>query len=234
MPPKLFFFISLIVALSATCFAKPKGESTVVGCLIVEVVGSYPKQPGPVFREFDVRIECQYLDDKGKSKNYGYMTKTNADGYFKLDNVPAGQYVLKAVEFTFERTGRLTLASKFGRSDVGSEARYWGMLPGMIMDNAMELQYDKIEAESREGVIDLGITYIQINANEQTTEAGLPLSSPDGKAPWQRISLRERGSVIDMYMVTSSTHAALTETPLGQERRLYTKLSPAAYFETNK
>ncbi|MBN1479298.1 hypothetical protein JXA70_03390 [candidate division KSB1 bacterium] len=223
----LFFLLMATVAL----VAKPKGESTVVGCLIVEVIGSYPQQEGPVYNEHDIRIDCEYLNKKGKTKRYSYMTKVDESGYFKLERVPAGEYVLKAVEFTFERTGRFTLASKFGRADNSDDARYWGMMTGMMMDNAVDLQQDQIDVQPGQGLIDLGITYIQLNASEQATETGMPYISPDGRPPWQRITVKERGATVDLYVVSSSTFASLDNRPLGQNGFKYTKPTPAAYFD---
>ena len=221
----------LIIALTATLVAKPKGDSIVVGCLIVEVIGSYPEQEGPVYREHDIRIDCEYLNKRGKTKQYSYMTKTDENGYFKVEKVPTGEYVLKAVEFTFERTGRITLASKFGRAAFSDDARYWGMMTGMMMDNATDMQKDQIEVESLEGIIDLGITCMRIEANEQATDTGMPYISPDGRPPWQRISVKERGSTIDLNLIGSSTHKELDERALRPDGMIYTKLTPAAYFE---
>lgn len=222
--------LTVVLFLAVSLDAKPRGESTVVGCLIVEVIGSYIEEPGPVYKKHDIRIDCEYVNKKGKTKQHSYMTKVDDNGYFKLEKVPAGEYVLKAVEFTFERTGRITLASKFGRAGFSGEARYWGMIPGMMMDNASDLQQDQIEVESQQGIINLGISYIQIAANEQATETSMPLMSPDGRPPWQRISVRERGSSIDLYIVTAGTFESIDNRPLGENQRVYTKVSPVEYF----
>ena len=225
-----FPYLLTFILLACPLFSKPKGESTVVGCLIVEVVGSYPREEGPVYRKHDIRIDCEYRNKKGKTKQYSFMAKTDENGYFKLEKVPDGEYVLKAVEFIFERTGRITLASKYGRADYGESARYWGMMTGMMMDNAAEMQRDQIEVEPRAGIIDLGITYIQIEANEQATDTGMPYISPDGRPPWQRITVKERSSMIDLYVTNSSTHDALENQPLGKKERIYSKPAPSVYF----
>jgi hypothetical protein len=170
------------------------------------------------------------VNKKGKTKHYSYMTKTDENGYFKLDKVPAGEYVLKAVEFTFERSGRITLASKFGRANFTDDARYWGMMTGMMMDNAKDMQKDQIEVESREGIIDLGITCIQIDAAEHATSTTMPHISPDGRPPWQRITVKERGATIDLNLLSSATYKSLDGRALRPEGALYTKPSPAAYF----
>lgn len=226
-----YFSIIFIIIFSTSLFAKPKGESTVVGCLIVEVAGTYLKEPGPVYNKHDIRIDCEYVNKKGKTKQFSYMTRVDENGYFRLKKVPAGEYVLKAVEFTFERTGRITLASKFGRADYSDQARYWGMLPGMMMDNAVFLQKDQIEVDSREGIIDLGIQYILIEANEQATDSGLPQISPDGRPPWQQITVMDRSSIIGIRIVNSTTFEKLEEKKLGPNNVVYSKVSPTAYFE---
>lgn len=222
--------VFLFVLASLALFAKPKGESTVVGCLIVEVIGSYPEQEGPVYNEHTIRVDCEYLNNKGKTKHHSFMSKVDANGYFKLERVPAGEYILKAVEFTFARTGRFTLASKFGRADNSDGARYWGMMTGMMMDNAIDLQQDQIDVEPSDGLIDLGITYIQISAVEQATESSVPYISPDGRPPWQRITIKERGATVDLYVVSSAAFVSLDNRPLGQNGVKYTKASPATYF----
>jgi hypothetical protein len=225
--------ILLVLLFSVSLVAKPKGESTVVGCLIVDVAGSYSKEPGPVYNKHDIRIDCEYVNKKGKSKQYTFMTRVDENGYFQLKKVPAGEYVLKAVEFTFERTGRITLASKFGRADFSEESRYWGMLSGMMMDNAVYLQQDQIDVESRDGVIDLGIQYILIEANEQATDSALPQISPDGRPPWQQITVMDRSSIIGIRLVNSSTFEQLQEKKMGLNEIVYNKVSPTAYFELN-
>lgn len=227
-------FVILLFAVfffSTSLFAKPKGESTVVGCLIVEVAGSYSKEPGPVYNKHDIRIDCEYLHKNGKTKLYSFMTRVDENGYFQLKKVPAGEYVLKAVEFTFERTGRLTLASKFGRADLSDQTRYWGLLAGMMMNNAVHLQKDQIEVENRDGIIDLGIQYILIEANEQATEAALPQTSPDGRPPWSQITMMDRSSLIGVRIVNSTTFEKLEEKKLGPNDIIYNKVSPRDYFD---
>ncbi|MBN1560292.1 hypothetical protein JW998_08580 [candidate division KSB1 bacterium] len=219
-----------ILLAAASLSARPKGESTVVGCLIVDVIGSYLKEEGPVCQEYDVRIDCKYLNKNGKARQYSFMTKTDEAGYFKLEKVPGGKYVLKAAEFVFARGGRITLASRFGRADLSGQSRYWGMLTGMMMDNAVDLQNDQIEVEPRQGLIDLGITYIQIKADEQATGAGMPRTSPDGRPPWRRITLTDRNTMIDLFIISSSVHSTLADQPLGAETTVYSKRAPAVYF----
>ncbi len=228
-----YFSIILLLIFSTSLFAKPKGESTVVGCLVVEVAGSFPKEVGPVYNKHDIRIDCEYVNKRGKTKQYSFMTRVDENGYFQLKKVPAGEYVLKAVEFTFERTGRITLASKFGRADFSDQTRYWGLLSGMMMDNAVHLQQDQIEVESREGVIDLGIQYVLIEANEQATDSALPQISPDGRPPWQQISVMDRSSIIGIRIINSTTFEKMEDNKLGPNDMVYGKVSPTEYFKLN-
>ena len=219
----------LLLHLATAVTAKPKGESTVVGCLLVELSGSYPKNPGPVYREQEVRIACVYLDKKGRNKETSFHVKTDAAGYFKLEKAPAGIYVLKAVNFVFERASRITLASKFGRNAIGDNGRYWGMMNGMMMDNAGDMLYDKIEGDVREGVIDLGITFIRIKANISASESGMGKSSPDGKPPWLRINMMDRGSNIALFLIRSAHFSDMQNINV-EGGRVYNKPAPAAYF----
>lgn len=220
----------LIFVLIGSIWAKPKGESTVVGAVIVEFTGTYPGMKGPVTREMDVRIISHYLNKKGKEKEHTYTTSTDSLGYFKLENVPPGKYLVKAMEVSIGRASRITLSSKYSRGQNMPSSRYWGMMSGSILDNLRNMLADHFTAESQEGVIDLGITYIQIQANEQASGTGMRGISPDGQPPWQRMSVSDRASIIDLFMITFSTYPELNEQPLGETRRVYTRLSPAAYF----
>ena len=220
----------LLLYLVTAVAAKPKGESTVVGCLLVELSGSYPKNPGPVFKEQDVRIACLYHDKKGRTKETSFHVKTDTAGYFKLEKVPAGIYVLKAVDFLFERASRITLASKFGRNALGDNGRYWGMMNGMMMDNVRDMLYDHIEGDVQEGVIDLGITYIQIKADVSASQSGMGKSSPDGKPPWLRINMMDRGSNIDLFLIHSAHFSEMQHVKVGESGRIYNMLAPADYF----
>ena len=227
---KLFASMLLLLFLSIPVLSRPKGESTVVGCLVVDLTGSYPKRPGPVYRPQNIRIACQYSNKKGRLKEYSFNTKTDTAGYFKLENVPPGKYVLKAVDFRFERASNITLASKFGRTSLGDDGRYWGMMNGMMMDNLKYLLSDHFDVESGNGVIDLGITYILIKANVSSNDAGMGKISPDGRPPWQRINFRDRGSTIDLYLLQAVNLPEMVNMKLGEQRRLYNKPSPAAYY----
>jgi len=227
---KIGLTTALIISFSFSAFARPKGTSTVVGCLLVEISGSYTKNPGPVQRRQDIRVACKYLDKKGREKEVFFDTRTDTAGYFKIDNVPAGRYVLKAVDFLFERASRITLASKFGRNSFGEKGRYWGMINGMLMDNIKYLLSDHIDSEPASGVIDLGITFIQIRAEYGTNETGMGKSSPDGKPPWLRINMMDRGSIIDIFLLRDDFFPEMNKVKIGESGRVYTKKSPAAWF----
>ena len=214
----LIFGLTLLFSFCTDALCKPKGESTVVGCLQVEMSGSYPKNPGPVSRVQEIRVACKYLD------------KTDTAGYFKLENVPAGKYVLKAVDFCFERASRITLASKFGRNSFGDNGRYWGMMNGMLMDNIRHILSDHIDSVPAKGVIDLGIALIQIRADISAADAGMGKSSPDGKPPWLRVNMADRGSMIDLFIMQDAVFTEMIDLKIASSGVVYNKLSPPNYY----
>ncbi len=230
MKPEKLAILLLILGLCGSLWAKPKGESTVVGAVIVEFTGTYPGMNGPITREMDVRILSFYLNKKGKEKEHTYTVRTDSLGYFKVDHVPTGKYLLKAMEASIGRASRITLASKLGRGQNLPSNRYWGMMNGSIMDNLRNMLSDNFQAEPQQGVIDLGITYIQIQANEQASGTGMRGISPDGQPPWQRMSVSDRASIIDLFMITFSTYPELKDQPLGENKRVYTRVAPTNYF----
>ena len=71
----LIFGLTLLFSLCTDVLCKPKGESTVVGCLQVEMSGSYPKNPGPVSRVQEIRVAAKYLDKKGREKETFFNAK---------------------------------------------------------------------------------------------------------------------------------------------------------------
>ena len=218
------------MGLTVIVTAKPQGESTVVGGFIIEMNGSYPEEEGPILRRQQVRISCQYLNKKGKTKETFFMATSDSLGYFKIENVPAGRYMLKAIECTFGRGGRITLASKFGHSPFGDQQRYWGMMNGMIMDNVGDLLSDQFEGSMQNGIIDLGITFIEIKAVLNPGESSIGRLSPDGKPPWQRISYRDRGQSVDLHMMSWTHFDSFEGAALGTQNRNYTRESPVEYF----
>ncbi len=224
------FAILFLIVIPGLLWAKPKGESTLVGAVLLEFTGSYPGMQGPLTGELQVRVVSQYLNKKGKEKEYTYTIRSDSLGYFKIENVPAGQYLLKAMEVNIGRASRITVASKYGRGQQLASSRYWGMMNGSIMDNLRDMLSDHFQAEPQQGVIDLGITYIQIQANEQASGTGMRRLSPDGQPPWQRMSVSDRASIIDLFMLSFANFPELTERPLGEKKHVYTRPAPSAYF----
>lgn len=223
--------VILMSLFSSQLLSKVKGQSTAVGCVIVEIIGSYPKEIGPLEKEFDVRILCQYMTKKNKLKDHFYTIKTNSDGYFKIDNVPEGKYLLKAVETNVGRVARITFGSKFGRWGMSARKRYWGIMNGTMLDNVKNLLSDEFEMEAQKDIIDLGITYFQLQINEGTAGVGLQNISPDGQPPWQRLSINDRGSTLDLFLIYSGNFPELNNQSPGDNEFKYSKISPVAYYK---
>ncbi len=103
--------ILLIVALSGTLLIScagtggggitieepQEGQSVVVGAVLVENNG-FENYYRPIQDDIYVMIAGKSTVD-GEEQTEGYRVKTNEDGYFMLQNVPPGAYVVKGIEF---------------------------------------------------------------------------------------------------------------------------------------
>ena len=89
---------------------------------------------------------------------------------------------------------------------------------------------DNIDCESGTGVIDLGITFIQIRAELTASESSMGKTSPDGKPPWLRINMMDRGSNVDLFLLRDATFPEMPNIKVSESGHVYNKPAPAAYF----
>lgn len=233
---KIFLpLLGLLLAWTWTAMAQSQltGQSTVVGGVVVELSGSYPLGNNElIFNNLPLRISCQYIDDAGKERLYTYDTATDVNGYFRLNNVPEGRYILKAVELHLGRGAYLTAASEWGRWQKGDQYRYWGLLNGKMYQNQRYLIETNFEVALQSDVVDLGIRTLVIQANEVMGAASLRNNySPNGTPPWVRMSLRDGSSIIYLNVLNDKHYTHLDGETIGQTQTPVTMTAPAQYFE---
>ncbi|HKJ68902.1 MAG TPA: carboxypeptidase-like regulatory domain-containing protein [bacterium] len=74
------------------------GMSTVVGAILVENAG-YDDYYRPIREGIQVVVVGKTTQD-GEEQREGYRVYTDENGYFMLQNVPPGAYIVKGIEFT--------------------------------------------------------------------------------------------------------------------------------------
>ncbi len=106
---RYFFIFMVIGVLIGSCgttrmgreftLEEPQPEmSAVVGAVIIENAG-YDDYYRPIRRGIQVVVVGKSMQD-GKEVREGYRVFTDENGYFMLQNVPPGAYIVKGVEFT--------------------------------------------------------------------------------------------------------------------------------------
>lgn len=228
-------FILLLIFLT-TCapYAKepPSGNTTVVGAVLVDVYGSYWMYNEPFRSNLPIRVVVEYEAENGKTKMYTYQLETDSYGYFKIDNAPAGTYILKAIEMHIGQSTHITAASEYGRWAKGEVYRYWGLLSGLMYRNERDLVETHFEVVKASGVIDLGITHLTIKIDERLGGTGMKRYSPNSTAPWQRMSLIQGANkVVDLSVKDFQTHASLVDLKLNEKEMNITMPAPRDYFK---
>ncbi len=229
----LLALMFIVLSVPGLAQQPPMGSSTVVGGIVVELSGSYPLGNNEfVLNGLPVRIACQYIDNSGKERLYTYETKTDVYGYYILNAVPEGRYILKAVELDLGRGAHITAASEWGRWQKGDQYRYWGLLNGKMYQNQRYLIETHFEVPIQSEVIDLGIRVLIINANEVMGGTSMSRNySPNGTPPWVRMSLRDGSSIIYLNVLNDKSYADLDGQKIGDTQTPITMAAPAQYFD---
>ncbi|MBN1482157.1 hypothetical protein EH223_07865 [candidate division KSB1 bacterium] len=228
----VMFFIGLVFMTSGGLSAqKPAGESTVVGGIVIELYGSYWIYNEPVQSDLPIRVAVEYVDEKDKRRMYAYRIRTDENGYFKIENAPAGKYIFKAVEFTIGQSVHITAASEYGRWQKGETYRFWGMMSGMMYHNERDLIETQFENDPQSGRIDLGITYLKIKADERLGGTPLKNYSPNGTAPWIRLSLHQGYKIADLSMVEYKTFSEIIGLKMEDTDLTINMPAASVYFE---
>jgi hypothetical protein len=155
---------ALFSAILLSCSgAKPKGESpavienptVVVGAVLVENDGI-----DDLFESITANITVVLVRKfvlNGKEESSGHRIRTDKNGYFRLENVPAGSSVLKGIELDLGYANRMLITSVWeGESQIYTtggrmidfNVRVWPPSnPGPVTD--MGIHYFRIDRSSR-------------------------------------------------------------------------------------
>jgi hypothetical protein len=159
---KYLFFISCIytccILLSCSGskeFVKEKpqeGMCLLVGAMLVENKGIEDRYESLV-NNIHVVLVGKHMQN-GEEKTDGYKVKTDANGYFLLQNVPPGSYVLKGFEVDVGFNTRLFVTSRW---DGNSQIFYPGT--SNVIDYTVRVWPEPYEGK----FINLGINYFMID-----------------------------------------------------------------------
>ena len=155
---------ALFSAILLSCSgSKPKGEmpkvienpTVVVGAVLVENDGIDDRFES-ITANITVILVRKFLLD-GKEESKGYRIRTDQNGYFRLENVPAGSSVLKGIELDLGYANRMLITSVWeGESQIYTtggrmidfNVRVWPpSSPGPVTD--MGIQYFRIDRSGR-------------------------------------------------------------------------------------
>jgi hypothetical protein len=128
------------------------GKSLLVGAILVENVGLED-----VYESKTANITVVIVgrsEKNGKEVTQGYRIKTNADGYYMIQNVPPGAYVIKGIEVDLGYETHMIISSRW----EGNIQHYYP--ENLMIDNTVRVW----PPPSDQRVIDLQIRYFRIDA----------------------------------------------------------------------
>jgi len=233
MNNRILIFLFVILTM-AYLYAEqpPVGKSTVVGAVVIDLNGSLYIQYEPLRSNLPIRVAVEFQTPKGKTTMYSYKIQTDENGYYRIENAPAGKYILKAIEMNIGQSTHITAASKFGQWAKGKQYRYWGVLSGQMYRNERYLIETIFENEAKSDVIDMGITLLTINANERLGGTPFKNYSPNSEPPWIRLSMIQGNNrLADISVVDYDTRMELQDVKLQEKDVTLTMTAPSLYFE---
>jgi len=128
------------------------GKSLLVGAILVENVGLED-----VYEAKTAKINVVIIGkstENGREVTQAYRVKTNADGYYMIQNVPPGAYVIKGIEVDLGYETRMIISSRW----EGNRQQYYPV--SLMIDNTV--RYWPQASDKR--VIDMRIRYFRIDA----------------------------------------------------------------------
>ena len=132
---------------------KPQeGKCMIVGAVLAENLGIEERYES-ILENIQVVIVGKF-DEDGEEKEEGYRVKTDENGYFVLQNVPAGSYVLKGFEIDVGFSTRLFVTSRW---DGNTQIYY----PGY--SNVIDYTVRVWPEPHTERIIDMGINYFLLD-----------------------------------------------------------------------
>lgn len=128
------------------------GKSLLVGAILVENIGLED-----VYESKTAKITAVIIGksaENGSEVTQAYRVKTNADGYYMIQNVPPGAYVLKGIEVDLGYETRMIISSRW----AGNRQQYYPV--SLMIDNTVR----SWPPASDQRVIDMRIRYFRIDA----------------------------------------------------------------------
>jgi hypothetical protein len=160
---KLLFMSSILCTVLLTCttskqfvMEKPQeGKCLVTGAVLLENNGIDDKYETK-FSNITVVVVGKFIEN-GEEKTEGFRTNTDENGYFLLQNVPCGTYVLKGFEADVGFDTRLFVSSRWdgstqifytGNTLIDFTVRHWTETQtGTLTD--LEINYFMIDRARR-------------------------------------------------------------------------------------
>lgn len=158
---KLFFLLAVLLLLNCattktiTLHEQQAGKSLLVGAVLVENDGLEDVYEAKT-SNITVVIVGKSLEN-GKEVTKAYRVKTNPDGYYMVQNVPPGAYVIKGIEVDLGYETHMIISSRWDGNTqsyypeslmIDSNVRVWPPASDQkIID--MQIRYFKIDAAQR-------------------------------------------------------------------------------------
>ena len=223
--------IGLLSIVALSLYAQPRSDetATVVGAVIIDLVGSYEKYERPVTTDLLVRVAGQFFDRRKQGPVQPIKVITDRNGYWKIDNVPAGNFLLKGIEVNIGNSVHITLISHYDKQSQQNRRRYWGMVHGMMYRHERYLIENQLEGPRSTGMVDLGIQYIKIRVDLERSQPFFEFS-PDGLPPWRRMSMKAGHEIISLEIIEHKRFREIDRMPMGNSRVQITKVPPQEYF----
>lgn len=128
---------------------KPEeGKSILVGAVLVENDGVED-----VYEAKTAKIVVVIVGKSVQDETEGYRIKTDDNGYYLIQNVPAGSYVIKGIEVDIAYGTRMMISSRWD----GNTQIYYPI--NTMIDNTVRAWPDP----SEEKIINMGISYYKID-----------------------------------------------------------------------
>jgi hypothetical protein len=160
MIQKMFFVIIGLCILLIQCAAPgsifivqepQEGKSLVVGAILFENDG-VDDLYHPITEKITVVVVGKPAGSSGEDAR-GYRIKTDKNGYFAIQNVPPGSYIIKGIELDVGYVNRMLIGSLW-------EGKWHRYVPVRTMIDYTVRYWPE---EVQEQVIDLGIHYFKID-----------------------------------------------------------------------
>jgi len=179
----LSFCIILIGCTGSKEFVREKPQEEkclLVGAVLIENNGVDDKYEA-VMKNITLVIVGKFMEN-GEEKAEGYKVKTDENGYFLLQNVPAGSYVLKGFEVDLGFGTRLYVTSRWD----GNRQIYF---PGA--SNVIDYMVRVWPEPHTERIIDMEINYFMIDrASRISTNRFNVLNDKPGVLPDSKYSMK--------------------------------------------